>query len=474
MAQIIDMPKLSDTMTVGTLVKWLKQEGDAVKSGDMLAEIETDKATMELESFFDGVLLKQFVAAGAQVPIGGPLCAVGAKGEKIEAPAQPAVGTAPPRQVSAPIPPPPSSAPVAPPPAPEVAAAPVAPPAPPVSTPPAKDARSGSDSASAGTGSRSTTPQGRIRISPLARKLATAKDLDYSRLQGTGPGGRIVQADILAAAAAPASQSQIANRKFEILASAPSLLAKGPLQKDEVVSVSNMRATIARRLVESKTQIPHFYLEVEIDAEPLLALRAQLNSGLEKDGVKLSVNDFILKASAEALRVVPAVNCSWEVDPSTGSASAPQAGSGPPAIRHHAAAHVSFAVAIDDGLITPVIRDAHLKTLFQISTEARELAGLAKARKLKPEQFTGGTFCISNLGMMGIERFTAVINPPNAAILAVGTTVKKPVVKDDRIVIGQHMSLFLSCDHRVVDGATGARYLAALKELLENPALLLV
>jgi pyruvate dehydrogenase E2 component (dihydrolipoamide acetyltransferase) len=219
-----------------------------------------------------------------------------------------------------------------------------------------------------------------------------------------------------------------------------------------------MRATIARRLVESKTQIPHFYLEVEVNAEPLLALRAQLNSGLEKDGVKLSINDFILKASAAALRVVPAVNCSWENE----------------GIRHHAAAHVSFAVAIDDGLITPVIRDTHLKTIFQISTEAQELAGLAKAKKLKPEQFTGGTFCISNLGMMGVERFTAIINPPNAAILAVGAIVKKPVMKDDQVVAGQRMSLFLSCDHRVVDGATGARYLAALKELLEKPALLLM
>jgi pyruvate dehydrogenase E2 component (dihydrolipoamide acetyltransferase) len=224
-----------------------------------------------------------------------------------------------------------------------------------------------------------------------------------------------------------------------------------------------MRATIARRLVESKTQIPHFYLEVEIDAEPLLALRAQLNAGLEKDGVKLSINDFILKAAAEALRVVPAVNCSWEVDPS-----------GQPAIRHHAAAHVAFAVAIDDGLITPVIRDTHSKTVFQISTEARELAALAKARKLKPEQFSGGTFCLSNLGMLGVERFTAIINPPNAAILAIGTTVKKPVVRNDQVVVGQRLSLSLSCDHRVVDGATGARYLAALKELLEKPALLLV
>jgi pyruvate dehydrogenase E2 component (dihydrolipoamide acetyltransferase) len=447
MAQIIDMPKLSDTMTVGTLVKWLKQEGDAVKTGDMLAEIETDKATMELESFFDGILLRQFAKVGSQVPIGAPLCAVGEKGEKVETP------VAPPAPVAARKPDTGNLIPDTQTQKPEAAgrlpetksqAAAVAPPIP--------AAKSVPPSPVSGIASPvSDSAGGHVRISPLARKLADGKGLDYSHLQGSGPGGRIVRADILAAElAGPAAGGA--------LAGAPSLLAKGPIQNDEVIPVSNMRATIARRLVESKTQIPHFYAEVEIDAEPLLAVRAQLNSGLERDGVKLSVNDFILKASAEALRVVPAVNCSWE-----------EAG-----IHHHAAAHVSFAVAIEDGLITPVIRDTHLKTLFQISTEARELAGLAKAKKLKPGQFTGGTFCLSNLGMMGIERFTAIINPPNAAILAIGTIVKKPVVKDDRIVIGQRMSLFLSCDHRVVDGATGARYLAALKELLEQPALLLV
>lgn len=450
MAQIIDMPKLSDTMTVGTLVKWLKQEGDAVKSGDMLAEVETDKATMELESFFDGILLRQFVKVGAQVPIGGPLCAVGEKGEKVEVPAAPPVRKP---DSGNRIPDTRSGKPeiAAKPPETKIQAVAVAPAAPAVKSAPLSPIPDASG--------------GRVRISPLARKLAAEKGLDYSRLQGSGPGGRIVQADILAAEKA----GRVIPDAPSSLAGGPSLLAKGPIQNDEVVLLSNMRATIARRLVESKTQIPHFYAEVEIDAEPLLAVRAQLNSGLEKDGVKLSVNDFILKASAEALRVVPAVNCSWETDPSTDSA-----GSGQAAIRHHAAAHVSFAVAIDDGLITPVIRDTHLKTIFQISIEARELAGLAKAKKLKPEQFTGGTFCISNLGMMGIERFTAIINPPNAAILAIGTIVTKPVVKNDQIVVGQRMSLFLSCDHRVVDGATGARYLAALKELLEKPALLLV
>ena len=468
MAQIIDMPKLSDTMTVGTLVKWLKSEGAVVKTGDVLAEVETDKATMELESFFDGTLLRHFVAAGAQVPIGAPLCAIGTKGEKVEAPAMPA-----------PAAPPPTAA--------KLDTGNRLP-----------DSRSEKSDVKArwqkleadlrsplpalrSLGERGSDlrfpgprfpkrPPGESRISPLARKLAAEKGIDYSRVQGSGPGGRIVRADILAAETGgprtPGAESQ--------LAAGPSLLAKGPLQADEVVPVSNMRATIARRLVESKTQIPHFYVEVEIDAEPLLALRAQLNSGLEKDGVKLTVSDFILKASAEALRAVPAVNCSWENDPTAGSAGSPQVGASQGAIRHHAAAHVAFAVAIEDGLITPVIRDAHLKTIFQISTEARELAGLAKTKKLKPEQFTGGTFCISNLGMMGVERFTAIINPPNAAILAIGATVQKPVVKGGRIEIGQRLSLFLSCDHRVVDGATGARYLAALKELLEKPALLLV
>jgi pyruvate dehydrogenase E2 component (dihydrolipoamide acetyltransferase) len=235
-------------------------------------------------------------------------------------------------------------------------------------------------------------------------------------------------------------------------------MAKGPVQEDKVVQVSNIRATIARRLLESKTQIPHFYLDIEVDAGPLLELRAQLNTALEKDGVKLSVNDFVLKASAEALRRVPAVNCSWEGT----------------AIRHHPAAHVSFAVAIEDGLITPVIRDAHLKSIFAISTEAKSLGKRARDKKLAPAEFTGGTFCVSNLGMMGIDRFCAIINPPNAAILAVGATVKKPVVKGDEIVIGQRMTLTLSADHRVVDGAVGATYLAALRDLLEKPALLLI
>jgi pyruvate dehydrogenase E2 component (dihydrolipoamide acetyltransferase) len=225
-----------------------------------------------------------------------------------------------------------------------------------------------------------------------------------------------------------------------------------------------MRATVARRLLEAKTQIPHFYLDLEVDAGPLMELRAQLNTALEADGVKLSVNDFILKAAAEALRRVPAVNCSWE-NP---------AGTSPGGIRQHGAAHVSFAVAIEEGLITPVIRDTDAKSLVAISAEAKALAKRAKEKKLAPAEYTGGTFCVSNLGMMGIDRFCAIINPPNAAILAVGATVKKPVVRDGQIVVGQRMNVTLSCDHRVVDGAVGATFLAALREVLEKPSLLLL
>ncbi|MCC5024670.1 MAG: 2-oxo acid dehydrogenase subunit E2 [Candidatus Synoicihabitans palmerolidicus] len=413
MADIIEMPKLSDTMTVGTLVKWLKKEGDVVASGDMLAEVETDKATMELESFFDGTLLKIFAGEDDQVEIGEPLCAVGEKGESVEAPAPKA-----------------KAAPAADAPAPAPVAAPPPPPAPALA--PAL-----------------SEPGHRIKISPLARKLAASKGIDPSRLNGTGTGGRIVRADVL-----DAEKNGVPGGG----ASGSGYFAKGPIQEDKVVPVSGMRGTIARRLVESKTQLPHFYLDIEVDAAPLLALRAQLNEGLKDDGVKLSVNDFILKASAEALRKVPAVNCSWEGTQ----------------VRHHSRAHVSFAVAIEDGLITPVVFDSHVKSVFDLSVEAKTLAKAAKAKKLQPNEYTGGTFCVSNLGMMGINSFKAIINPPNAAILAVGTTVTKPVVENGQITISQRMILTLSVDHRVVDGAVAAQFMAALRVLIEKPALLLV
>lgn len=433
MADIIEMPKLSDTMTTGTLVKWLKNEGDAVSSGTILAEVETDKATMELESFFDGVLLKIFAPAGSQVEIGGALCAIGKAGETVAAPA--------------------GKAPAAPAPKKEEPAKPAkTQEGPPVAAPAKNEAPAPTRAPAAPSAPAAETPSGRLKISPLARKLAAEREIDASRLQGSGPSGRIVRADILAASASGASQ--ISNPKSQI----GSVGAKGPIQEERSVPVSNMRGVIAKRLLESKTTIPHFYLDIDVDAGPLLALRAQLNEGLADAGVKLSVNDFILKACAEALRRVPAVNASWADT----------------AIKYHAAAHVSFAVAIEDGLITPVVKDAHDKSVFAISTEAKTLGKAAKAKKLAPAQYTGGTFCVSNLGMMGIDRFTAIINPPNAAILAVGTTVEKPVVQNGRIVIGQRMTLTLSCDHRVVDGAVGAQFLAALRLLLEKPALLLV
>ncbi len=425
MANIIEMPKLSDTMTVGTLVKWLKKEGDAVKSGDMLAEVETDKATMELESFFDGTLLKIFSPAGSQVAIGAGLCAIGKPGETVEAPA------AKPTPAAAPTPAMPPSTTAVP-----AAVAPTPAPAPVVTPAPAAPARAAGE---------------RVKISPLAKKLAAEKGIDPSQLTGSGPGGRIVRADVLAG---PKSGGAKPAGSFV----GGSVSNKGPVQEERVVPVSTMRGVIAKRMLESTTQIPYVYLDIEIDAEPLLGIREQLNTGLEKEGVKLSVNDFILKASAEALRRVPAVNSSWEGTQ----------------IRYHGAAHVAFAVAMEDGLITPVVRDAHLKNIFQISTEAKALGKKAKEKKLTPAEFTGGTFCVSNLGMMGIPKFTAIINPPNAAILAVGTTVTKPVVKNGQIVVGQTLTVTLSCDHRVFDGAVGAQYLKALKTLLESPALLLV
>jgi pyruvate dehydrogenase E2 component (dihydrolipoamide acetyltransferase) len=456
MAQIIDMPKLSDTMTVGTLVKWLKNEGDVVKSGTMLAEVETDKATMELESFFDGTILKIFAPPGSQVAIGAPLCAIGKPGEKVDAPAgKPAPAAAAPK-ADAPDTSDKDKAGAATTSKNETQAQPATATSAPVKTAPAPEA-------SPSQAAPVRADNERIKISPLARKLAEEKGLDAARITGSGPGGRIVRTDVIAAekagtAKAGSAPTSRGGGPSGSLPSGPSAFAKGPIQEERSVPVSNMRGAIARRLVESKTQLPHFYVEIEIDAAPLLALREQLNAGLEKEGVKLSVNDFILKASAEALRRVPQVNGSWQGDK----------------IQYFAAAHVSFAVAIEDGLITPVIRDTHMKSVFQISTEAKALGKRAKEKKLAPAEFTGGTFCVSNLGMMGIPKFSAIINPPNAAILAVGTTVKKPVVKNDQIVVGQTMTLTLSCDHRVVDGAVGAAYLGALKELLEKPALLLV
>jgi len=450
MATIIEMPKLSDTMSVGTLVTWLKKEGDKVSSGDKIAEIETDKATMEMEVFEDGVLLKQIVAVGEQVAVGAPICAIGKPGEKVDVPAKSAATPPPAANLKSEISDSKSSP--APAPAPVPAATSATRPAPIAAPAPA-----------------AADPGDRQKISPLARKVAAELGVDATGVSGTGPGGRIVRADIEAAAARPPaanlksqisdSKSSPAGKPAKAAPSAPPFVgtSEAAVQDEKSVPASNMRKTIATRLVESKVTVPHFYLEIEVDVGPLLALRTQVNEAFG-ESAKLSVNDFILKACAHALRRVPGVNSSW-----MGTA-----------IQQHGAAHISFAVAIEDGLITPVIFNAHAKSVFQISQEAKALGAKAKAKKLQPNEFSGGTFCVSNLGMFGIQRFQAIINPPNGAILAVGTTVKKPVVNDkDEIVIGQRMALTLSCDHRVVDGALGAQFLSALKDILEKPLLVL-
>ena len=424
MAKDILMPLLSPSMTEGTLVKWLKKEGDAVKSGDVLAEVETDKATMDLEAFDSGILRKILVPEGNRVPINSRIGIIGSKDEKID-----------------------ESSPAGEPPAKAVAAqdsAPVQQAAPPTQT------ASAASAVPAAAVATAPLNGGRIKVSPLARKIAQEKHVDLARLTGSGPGGRIVKTDVLNAPVNGTGSGK-----------SGSLYPSGPVAKEGSTKLSTMRSVIAKRLLESKTQIPHFYLEIEVDAKPLLDLRAQLNESLGKMSppVKLSLNDFVLKASAEAVRRVPAVNAAFEGD----------------SIRQFGDVQLSFAVAIAEGLITPIIREAQNKSLIEISGEARGLAAKAKDGKLKPEEFQGGTFTVSNLGMLGIDSFYAIINPPQASILAVGNIVKKPVVDaTDAIVIGYRQRITLSCDHRVVDGAVGAAYLKELRELLEKPALLLL
>jgi pyruvate dehydrogenase E2 component (dihydrolipoamide acetyltransferase) len=414
MAKDILMPLLSPSMTEGTLVKWLKKEGDAVKSGDILAEVETDKATMDLEAFDSGILRKILIAEGAKVPVQSKIGIIGTKDEKID----------------------------------ESAAAASAPAAAEAKTAPA-EAKEAPKAAPAEAAAPPMTG-GRIKASPLAKKVAAEKGVALASLTGTGPGGRIVKNDVL-----NAPSNGHASR------GGGSIYGSGPIAKEGSAKLSTMRSVIAKRLLESKTTIPHFYLEIEVDAKPMLDLRAQLNEALGRltPPVKLSLNDLVLKAAAEAVRRVPAVNASFEGD----------------SIRQFPEVQLSFAVAIAEGLITPIIKEAQNKSLLQISGEAKSLAAKAKDGKLKPEEFQGGTFTVSNLGMLGIDRFCAIINPPQAAILAVGNIVKKPVVDaHDNIVVGHRQSFTLSCDHRVVDGAVGAAYLKELRELIEKPALLLL
>jgi pyruvate dehydrogenase E2 component (dihydrolipoamide acetyltransferase) len=426
MATLIDMPKLSDTMTVGTLVRWLKNEGDPVANGDMIAEVETDKATMEVECFDDGVLIKRYCGEGDEVAVGDPIAAVGEAGEEA-----PAVSSAPAAEA-------PAAAPAA-----EAPAAPA-----PAAPAPAAPAPAAPAAAPAATG------DARVKASPLAKKIAAEKGIDLGSIQGSGPGGRILKEDVLSAkpgSAAPA---------------APAAAERAPAATLEAleIPVSNMRKSIGKALVASKTQAPHFYLQIEVDGAPLAKLRKELNSKLadlppEHGGAKFSVNDLTLKAAAEAVRRVPAINRSWEGD----------------TIKQHPNVHLAFGVAIDDGLVTPVIRAAETKGLREIGAEAKVLIKKARGKKLTPNEMSGSTLTVTNLGMFGISDFYGIINPNNAAILSIGATIKKPVVNaNDEIVVGQVMKIGLSGDHRTIDGAVGAQYLQVLKEILEAPATMLV
>jgi pyruvate dehydrogenase E2 component (dihydrolipoamide acetyltransferase) len=415
MATYIEMPKLSDTMTEGTLVKWRKNEGDKVETGDVLAEVETDKATMEMEAFDDGVLHKYLVDAGAKVAIGSRIAILLKKGE-----APPADG--------APLPD-----------SPKTVAAKADTIAPAAATP----AKSAPPAAAA------AKPGERVKASPLAKKIATEKGVALSGLAGSGPGGRIVAKDVEnAQPGAPAAP------KAAAVASIPA--GEG----DQRIPLSGMRRVIAERLLTSKTTIPHFYLNIEVDAGPLMKFRAEANAAAEAAGLgKLTVNDFVLKAVIAAAVKVPAVNASFAGD----------------AIIQYANVNLAVAVAVEEGLVTPVIRNAQTKGLREISETVKDLATRARGKKLKPEEYAGGTITVSNLGSYGIESFSAIINPPQAMILAIGAIVKKPVVNaKNEIVAGQRMSIGLSADHRVVDGAVGAQYLAELRKLIESPTLMLL
>ena len=437
MATLIEMPKLSDTMTVGTLVNWLKKEGDPVANGDMIAEVETDKATMEVECFEDGILIKQYCKEGEEVPVGGAIAAIGEAGEAAPSVESPTESAAPDAST------PETTKPVA-----EVSTHVEAVVETPAATHPEPILAT------------SSTSNDRVKASPLARKIAESKGIDLSQIKGSGPSGRIVKADLESIKEAVSNTVQASETDVPTSVAIESV----PTLEAMEIPVSNMRKSIAGALVASKTQAPHFYLQIEVDGAPLANLRKELNQRLaelpkEQGGIKFSVNDLTLKASAEAIKRVPAINRSWEGN----------------TIKQHPNVDLAFGVAIDDGLVTPVIRSAENKSLRQVSSEAKSLIKKAREKKLAPNEMSGSTFTVTNLGMFGISDFYGIINPNNAAILSVGATIKRPIVNDkDEIVIGQTMKIGLSGDHRVIDGAVGAQYLLALKEILETPSLMLV
>ncbi len=430
MAIDITMPALSPTMESGTLAKWLVKVGDSVRPGDVIAEIETDKATMEVEAVDEGVVAEILVAEGSEdVKVNAVIARLQGEGDEtalapkpVATPAAAAVAA----QTAAPV----------------AASAPTAPA--PVAAAPAKP----------------LTPQGPLArniASPLARRVAQLLGVDLGAVTGTGPNGRIVKADVEAAAGKPpvAAMAPVAAAPAAA-APAPALAPVALPPTDvpfEAVKLSNMRKTIARRLTESKQQVPHFYLTVDVRLDALLKLRGELNKALEGRGVKLSVNDMLVKALGQALLQVPDANVSFSGD----------------SLRKFSRADISVAVAIPGGLITPVIRDAANKSLSKIATEMKDLAARAKEGKLQPPEYTGGTASISNLGMYGIKQFDAVINPPEGLILAVGAGEKRPYVVDDALAIATVMSATGSFDHRAIDGAVGAEFMSAFKALVENP-----
>ena len=438
------MPALSPTMTEGNVASWLKSEGDEVAAGDILCEIETDKATMEVEATDEGTLGRIVVPAGTEgVAVNAVIGLILEEGE--DASALDRV------EIAAPAVAAPAAAP----------AEPAAEPAPAASAAPAPQATTPAAASPGGNGATPPAPArepgARIFASPLARRMAKQAGLALEAIAGTGPNGRIVKADVEAAIAAAAAAPAAAVAASAPAAAPAAALAHAPVAYRDAPA-STMRKVIAQRLQEAKREVPHFYLTVDCAVDALLETRAQLNE--RSDAYNLSVNDFVIRAAALALRKVPAANASW-VDG---------------ALRQYASADVSVAVAIDDGLVTPIVRNADGKGLAEISAEVKELAGRARAKPmaLAPEEYQGGTFSVSNLGMYGIKEFAAIINPPQSMILAVGTAEQRPVVKDGALAIATMMSCTLSVDHRVVDGALGATFLQAFKGLIEDPLTMLL
>jgi pyruvate dehydrogenase E2 component (dihydrolipoamide acetyltransferase) len=418
MATLIVMPRLSPTMEEGVLAKWTKKEGDKIAPGDVIAEVETDKANMDFPLEDEGVLLKLLVKEGDTVRLGAPVAILGEAGEDVSEALASAGAAAPPAAAA------PKAEAKAPAPKPEAKA-----PAPKLEVVPTVAARSGN-----GHG-------GRVLASPFARKVARERGIDLHEVRGSGPGGRIVAKDVQGAA-------------VEARAVPAPVPAPVPLAEDRMVPASQMRKTIARRLVEAKQQIPHIYLTAEATVDKLFAMREQMNEVAE---TKISVNDLVVKALALALRRIPEANVSWTAD----------------GILQHGRVDLGIAVSLPEGLITPVVRNADQKSIGALSREIKELAERARAKKLKPEEFSGGTATVSNLGMYGVKQFEAIINPPESVILAVGTTEKRPIVVErdgrDEVVVARRMALTVSCDHRTVDGVLGARLLAEVVKLLEQP-----